>query len=153
MCNIVVKNHRKWCLRQVDPKACAKCVQRRTQGVGSCRIYGICKQKRASLRSLSMRMSIGWLGAIARVVLVRLIIQKQKSTTMGAFFVLVETSGLEPLTPCMSSKYSNQLSYASVFMSRIRVYHKKTKKAREFFKKLQKVSYGNIRVKKKTRFS
>ena len=28
---------------------------------------------------------------------------------------LVETSGLEPLTPCMSSKYSNQLSYASVF--------------------------------------
>ena len=26
---------------------------------------------------------------------------------------LVETSGLEPLTPCMSSKYSNQLSYAS----------------------------------------
>ena len=30
-------------------------------------------------------------------------------------FVLVETSGLEPLTPCMSSKYSNQLSYASVY--------------------------------------
>ena len=27
---------------------------------------------------------------------------------------LVETTGLEPVTPCMSSKYSNQLSYASV---------------------------------------
>jgi hypothetical protein len=26
--------------------------------------------------------------------------------------VLVRTSGLEPPTPCMSSKYSNQLSYA-----------------------------------------
>ncbi len=31
---------------------------------------------------------------------------------MGAF-VLVETTGIEPVTPCMSSKYSNQLSYAS----------------------------------------
>ena len=29
-------------------------------------------------------------------------------------FALVETTGLEPVTPCMSSKYSNQLSYASV---------------------------------------
>ena len=27
---------------------------------------------------------------------------------------LVETTGLEPVTPCMSSKYSNQLSYASI---------------------------------------
>lgn len=26
---------------------------------------------------------------------------------------MVRTSGLEPPTPCMSSKYSNQLSYAS----------------------------------------
>ena len=28
--------------------------------------------------------------------------------------VLVETTGIEPVTPCMSSKYSNQLSYASI---------------------------------------
>ena len=28
---------------------------------------------------------------------------------------LVETTGIEPVTPCMSSKYSNQLSYASVW--------------------------------------
>lgn len=27
---------------------------------------------------------------------------------------LVETTGIEPVTPCMSSKYSNHLSYASV---------------------------------------
>ena len=27
---------------------------------------------------------------------------------------LVKTSGLEPPTPCMSSRYSNQLSYAFV---------------------------------------
>ena len=31
-------------------------------------------------------------------------------------FILVETTGLEPVTPCMSSKYSNQLSYASVLI-------------------------------------
>lgn len=28
---------------------------------------------------------------------------------------MVRTSGLEPPTPCMSSKYSNQLSYALLF--------------------------------------
>lgn len=28
-------------------------------------------------------------------------------------FHMVETSGLEPPTPCMSSRYSDQLSYAS----------------------------------------
>ena len=39
---------------------------------------------------------------------------KAKKAPQGCFFVLVETSGLEPLTPCMSSKYSNQLSYASL---------------------------------------
>ena len=27
---------------------------------------------------------------------------------------MVETIGIEPMTPCMSSMYSNQLSYASV---------------------------------------
>ena len=36
---------------------------------------------------------------------------------------LVETSGLEPLTPCMSSKYSNQLSYASKIQLRT-LYHR-----------------------------
>lgn len=30
---------------------------------------------------------------------------------------LVETTGIEPVTPCMSSKYSNQLSYASEKMA------------------------------------
>ncbi len=28
-------------------------------------------------------------------------------------FSFMETTGIEPVTPCMSSKYSNQLSYAS----------------------------------------
>ena len=37
----------------------------------------------------------------------------KKGHFTGVLFYLVETSGLEPLTPCMSSKYSNQLSYAS----------------------------------------
>ena len=50
---------------------------------------------------------------------VRAVPQKMnKSTQMGAFVHLVETTGLEPVTPCMSSKYSNQLSYASE-----RIYH------------------------------
>ena len=39
---------------------------------------------------------------------------------------MVKTSGLEPPTPCMSSRYSNQLSYA--FMNGIReVYHNNRK--------------------------
>ncbi len=38
---------------------------------------------------------------------------QNKKAPLRVPFVLVETSGLEPLTPCMSSKYSNQLSYAS----------------------------------------
>ena len=29
---------------------------------------------------------------------------------------MVKTSGLEPPTPCMSSRYSNQLSYAFVWL-------------------------------------
>ena len=40
--------------------------------------------------------------------------RQTKRTPRGCPFCLVETGGLEPLTPCMSSKYSNQLSYASV---------------------------------------
>ncbi len=39
---------------------------------------------------------------------------KKKRTHFGV--LLVETTGLEPVTPCMSSKYSNQLSYASVWI-------------------------------------
>ena len=42
-------------------------------------------------------------------------------------FILLETTGIEPVTPCMSSKYSNQLSYASVL--RVIVYHTASKKA------------------------
>ncbi len=38
---------------------------------------------------------------------------KKGITVRCAFFYLVETTGIEPVTPCMSSKYSNQLSYAS----------------------------------------
>ncbi len=35
---------------------------------------------------------------------------------MDRIFFVVETTGLGPVTPCMSSKYSNQLSYASTRM-------------------------------------
>ena len=40
--------------------------------------------------------------------------EKQKSLNNQAFSsYLVETTGIEPVTSCMSSKHSNQLSYAS----------------------------------------
>ena len=42
----------------------------------------------------------------------QIIIQKKKDRLCD-LFLLVETTGIEPVTPCMSSKYSNQLSYAS----------------------------------------
>ena len=45
--------------------------------------------------------------------------------------VLVEMVGLEPMTSCMSSKRSNQLSYTSVCGTLI-VYHTFSKKARGF---------------------
>ena len=41
-------------------------------------------------------------------------LDKKKPHPVRMRFFLVETTGLEPVTPCMSSKYSNQLSYASV---------------------------------------
>ena len=37
----------------------------------------------------------------------------QKSTCQSKCFFVVETVGIEPTTPCMSSMYSNHLSYAS----------------------------------------
>ena len=43
--------------------------------------------------------------------------EKKKALKPNDFktFKVVETAELESATPCMSSKYSNQLSYASVF--------------------------------------
>ncbi len=54
-----------------------------------------------------------------------------KNTRSAERVFLVETGGLEPLTPCMSSKYSNQLSYASVlalllYMDMMRLSREKT---------------------------
>ena len=44
------------------------------------------------------------------------VFSKKKSRRMNPLlFFLVETVELESTTPCMSSKYSNQLSYASVY--------------------------------------
>ena len=52
---------------------------------------------------------------------------------LSALFYL-ETTGLEPVTPCMSSKYSSQLSYASVT---IILYHTHFKNAIPFSKFLE----------------
>ena len=51
-------------------------------------------------------------------------------------FFLVETAELESATPCMSSKYSNQLSYASVFSLTCVLYHKSSENAIAFSKKV-----------------
>ncbi len=41
--------------------------------------------------------------------------QKQNVCLLtNVLLLLVETIGIEPMTPCMSSRYSNQLSYASI---------------------------------------
>ena len=37
-------------------------------------------------------------------------LHQEKKARQSVPFFLVETAGLEPVTPCMSSKYSNQLS-------------------------------------------
>ena len=39
--------------------------------------------------------------------------EMKKPVNTRVYRLLVETTGIEPVTPCMSSKYSNQLSYAS----------------------------------------
>ena len=39
---------------------------------------------------------------------------KEKRTALPSVFLLVETIGIEPMTSCMSSMHSNQLSYASI---------------------------------------
>ena len=49
--------------------------------------------------------------------------------------LLVETDGFEPSTPCMSSMYSNQLSYAS---KRKTLYHSLLKNAIAFLKRIKK---------------
>ena len=46
---------------------------------------------------------------------------------------LVETTGLEPVTPCMSSKYSSLLSYASIATSIITLNLHKSKRKIKFF--------------------
>ena len=41
-------------------------------------------------------------------------LDKNESDLERSLSFLVETTGIEPVTSCMSSKHSNQLSYASV---------------------------------------
>ncbi len=50
---------------------------------------------------------------------------------------MVETAELESATPCMSSKYSNQLSYASVFCFALLLYYNGMKKSIAFFKRVK----------------
>ena len=58
-------------------------------------------------------------------------INKKRRLLFTNVFYLVETTGFEPVTPCMSSKYSNQLSYAS---KRVILYHIFFEKATPFCK-------------------
>ncbi len=63
------------------------------------------------VRSLAYRCTLPIIGSGSLPLVEH---KKQNPNRLGSDLrVLVETSGLEPLTPCMSSKYSNQLSYAS----------------------------------------
>ncbi len=40
----------------------------------------------------------------------------RKDHRISWIFSVVKMNGLEPSTPCMSSRYSNQLSYTFMFM-------------------------------------
>ena len=55
-------------------------------------------------------------------------------------FFMVETTGLEPVTPCMSSKYSDQLSYASKTLYIIAHLKADVKRNRSILKKILKKS-------------
>ena len=61
--------------------------------------------------------------------------QNKNALRTKCVFVLVETDGFEPSTPCMSSMYSNQLSYAS---KRKTLYHSLLKNAIAFLKRIKK---------------
>ncbi len=58
-------------------------------------------------------------------------------------FFLVETTRFELVTPCMSSKYSNQLSYASVWFlnQRALLYHSCLENASLFSKFIEKILF------------
>ena len=43
--------------------------------------------------------------------------QKSPDVSLG-LHVLAERTGLEPATPCVTGRYSNQLNYRSAFSSR-----------------------------------
>ena len=64
---------------------------------------------------------------------------KNKRVYNPLVFVMVETVELESTTPCMSSKYSNQLSYASVFSLTWILYHKFSENAIGFSKKVENI--------------
>ena len=66
----------------------------------------------------------------------------EKTTPVEVVFSM-ETTGIEPVTPCMSSKYSNQLSYASVTVGIIAHCFGKIKR---FSKKTQKVFAACLNV-------
>ena len=72
------------------------------------------KTKRCKLSLDAMRMNRNYIQFALRIDALPSPsgLNKNNGFVMKPLF-LVETSGLEPLTPCMSSKYSNQLSYAS----------------------------------------
>ncbi len=62
---------------------------------------------------------------------------KRKSHLLVTFSFLVETTGLEPVTPCTSSKCSSQLSYASEVLLLYQFTHINSSLYFKYFKTIQ----------------
>ena len=63
---------------------------------------------------------------------------KEKIPHTYVYGIFMETTGIEPVTPCMSSKYSNQLSYASICFTTQIIISQTKGKCNPFFKKTSK---------------
>ena len=74
----------------------------------------ICAKAQPSFAGIRRKCSRARARRVRGVVLIRLVTAKTKRDGFcHPFSFLVETTGIEPVTSCMSSKHSNQLSYAS----------------------------------------
>ena len=103
--------------------------------------FGRCEMKFAHIReaNISHLRSKYFTAKLFHLPEGQISLKKAKSYDLA--FFLVETTRFELVTPCMSSKYSNQLSYASkrFFNRRALLYHSCFQKARPFLKFLVKI--------------
>ena len=87
-------------------------------GFDTLRQYTCARLVKASFRRLRLVCEPVFTHEVRELVQAQCCLHRKKKVPHCRAGLLVETTGLEPVTPCMSSKYSDQLSYASVFACR-----------------------------------